>query len=139
MRAVTYTIKHDIKAIGSTIELLINTIQTEHILNDQILFEIKVVLNELINNALCHGNSCELNKATYVTCKLLKDNLYICVKDEGSGFNHKCETNSVEQYIEFINSTFSEHGRGLIIVEQLCDKVRFNICGNKVSIIKNLN
>jgi len=139
VKAVTYTIKHDIKALGSTIELVINAILSEHFMSDHILFEIKVVLNELIVNALCHGNKCELEKVTYVTFKLVNNNfLYISVKDEGYGFNQKLNQNSLDDYVQATNKSLCEHGRGLIIVDRLCDRVKFNRCGNKVSIIKNL-
>jgi len=139
VKAVTYAIKHDIKTLASTIDLVLNTIMSEHCISDQILFDIKVVLNELIVNALCHGNNCELEKVTYVTFKLVNDNyLYISVKDEGYGFKPKLNADSLDDYIEATNKSLCEHGRGLIIVEKLCDRVKFNRCGNKVSIFKNL-
>lgn len=139
MKAVTYTISNDMKALASTIDLILNSIISEHCMSDQILFEIKVVLNELIVNALCHGNSCELDKVTYVTLKLVNNNyLYISVKDEGYGFKPKLNTCSLNDYVEVINNSLCEHGRGLLIVDQLCDRVKFNRCGNRVSILKNI-
>jgi len=139
LKAVTYTIKHEIKALAGTIELVLNAIMSEHFISDKMLFEIKVVLNELIVNALCHGNNCELDKAIYLTFKLMNnDYLYISVKDEGCGFDKKHDTNLLDDYVEDTNKSLCEHGRGLIIVDRLCDRVKFNKCGNKVSIIKNL-
>jgi serine/threonine-protein kinase RsbW len=139
VRAITFTIQHNIKAVGSTIENILNAIQLKHILNEENLFEIKVVLNELIVNSLCHGNQCEIQKATYVTYKLMNDILYISVKDEGHGFEPKFEIVSMDDYIKTTNNNLCEHGRGLIIVEKLCDKVKFNKCGNKVAILKSLH
>ena len=139
MKAVTYTISNDMKALASTIDLILNNIISEHFMSDQILFEIKVVLNELIVNALCHGNNCELDKVTYVTLKIVNNNyLYISVKDEGYGFKSKLNTCSLNDYVQVINNSLCEHGRGLLIVDQLCDKVKFNKCGNRVSILKNI-
>lgn len=139
MKAITYTIKHDIKTLASTIDLVLNAIMSEHCMSDQILFEIKVVLNELIVNALCHGNNCELEKVTYVTFKLVNANyLYISVKDEGCGFKPNLDASSIDDYIEATNKELCEHGRGLLIVDRLCNRVKFNRCGNKVSIFKSL-
>lgn len=139
VKAITYTIKQDVKTLASTIDIVLNAITSEHFVSDQILFEIKVVLNELIVNALCHGNNCELEKVTYVTFKLVKNNyLYISVKDEGLGFNQKFDAKLLDDNIEATNKSLCEHGRGLIIVDRLCDRVKFNKCGNKVAIIKNL-
>lgn len=137
MKAVTYTISNDMKALASTIDLMINNIISERFMSDQILFEIKVVLNELIVNALFYGNNCELGKATYVTLKLVSNKyLYISVKDEGYGFKPKFNTCSLDDYVEVINNSLCEHGRGLLIVDRLCNRVKFNKSGNRVSILK---
>ncbi len=138
MKAVTYTIEHDITCLSSKIDLVLNAIMTEHYLSEQIMFEIKVILNELIVNALCHGNNCDLEKAIYVTFKLVNNTIYICVKDEGYGFKPKFKQTSIDDYAETINRSLCEHGRGLIIVDRLCDRVIYNKSGNKVSIFKNL-
>ena len=139
MKAITYTIQHDIKALAGTIDLVLRAVMSEHCMRDQILFEIKVVLNELIVNALCHGNNYELNKVTYVTLKLVNNHyLYISVKDDGCGFSQKLKISSLDDYIEATNKSLCEHGRGLIIVERLCDIVkfnRFNILDNKNTIM----
>jgi serine/threonine-protein kinase RsbW len=135
VRAVTYTINHNIKDVASTIDLILDYIRIDHSVGDDIIFEVKVVLNELIVNAICHGNNCDENKATYVTFKLINSYLYVSVKDEGAGFNHKL---SIDECIDYTNNECCEHGRGLVIVQQLCSKVKFNMCGNKVSIIKTL-
>jgi len=138
VKAITYTINHNIKALASKIDLVLNDIISEHSMSDIILFEIKVVLNELIINALCHGNNCEIEKVTFVTLKVINDDyLYISVKDEGFGFK-KLNIDFSDDNIEATNKSLCEHGRGLIIVDRLCDRIKFNRCGNKVSIIKNL-
>lgn len=122
------------------IDLLLKDIMLVHFICDDILFELKVVLNELITNALCHGNKCELNKVVYVTFKLVSYNyIYISVRDEGLGFKFEVNTKSIDDYLDKVNKELCEHGRGLVIVYSLCDKVKFNKCGNKVSILKKLS
>jgi serine/threonine-protein kinase RsbW len=139
VKAVTYAIKHDIKGLACLIKTVLKVIQTEYLVSEDTLFEIRVILNELIVNAICHGNNCGDDKGAYVTIKIFNDSyLYVCVKDEGCGFNHKVDLQKLGDYVEEKNNSFNEHGRGLIIVEQLSDKLKFNKCGNKVSIIKSL-
>jgi serine/threonine-protein kinase RsbW len=139
VKAITYTIKQDIKTLSDTINSILCDIALEHFISNEIIFELKVVLNELITNALCHGNKCELEKLIYVTLKLVSNKyLYISVKDEGFGFKPKINNQSIDVYLEEVNTSLCEHGRGLVIVNSLCDKVKFNRCGNKVSILKNL-
>jgi serine/threonine-protein kinase RsbW len=138
VKAITYTINHNIEALASSIDSVLNAIISKHCVSDMILFEIKVVLNELIVNALCHGNNCELEKDTIVTLKVINNNyLYISVKDEGYGFK-KLDICNLDNYLEATNESFCEHGRGLVIVDKLCNRIKFNMCGNKVSIIKKL-
>lgn len=139
MKAITYTIKQDVKTLSVTINLILSDIILEYFISNEIIFELKVVLNELITNALCHGNKCELEKLVYVTLKLVSNKyLYISVKDEGFGFNSKMSSQSLDDYLEEVNTSLCEHGRGLVIVNSLCDKVKFNRSGNKVSILKKL-
>jgi serine/threonine-protein kinase RsbW len=136
VRAVTYTINHNVKDIASTIELILEYISIGNSIQDDMIFEVRVVLNELIVNAICHGNNCDQNKTAYVTFKMINGYLYVSVRDEGVGFNHKI---SMDECINNVNNEFCEHGRGLVIVRQLCSRVKFNKCGNKVSIIKPFN
>ncbi len=140
MKAITYTIKQDTKTLSDAINLMLGDIILEHFISNDIIFELKVVLNELITNALCHGNKCELEKLIHVTLKLVSNKyLYVCVKDEGSGFKPQLCNQSFDAYLEEVNTSLCEHGRGLVIVNSLCDKVKFNKCGNKVSVLKNLD
>ncbi|PYG88118.1 serine/threonine-protein kinase RsbW [Ruminiclostridium sufflavum DSM 19573] len=139
MKAVTYTIKQDVKALSGTIDLMLCDIMSEHIMSDEIVFEIRVVLNELITNAFCHGNKCECGKVAFVTFKVLRhDYLYLSVKDEGRGFDPEIKGYSKADYLEEANKLLCEHGRGLVIVDSLCNRIKFNKCGNKVSVLKYL-
>lgn len=138
MKAVTYAIKHDIKGLACTISTVLADIQSRCFICENTIFEIKVILNELIVNAICHGNNCECDKGAYVTVKTFKDYVYISVQDEGNGFEYKKADISMDKNIQSKNDEFCEHGRGLIIVEQLCDKLKFNCYGNRVSVIKSI-
>jgi len=139
VKAVTYTIKHEMKELATTIDLILNNIMSKSCISDLVLFEVKVILNELIVNAFCHGNGCNAEKLIYVTFKMINNNyLYISVKDEGYGINAKFDVKSLNDYVDAANKLLCEHGRGLLIVNRLCVKVKFNRLGNKVSVIKSL-
>ncbi|ACL74786.1 ATP-binding protein [Ruminiclostridium cellulolyticum] len=137
MRAITYIINDPVN-VSDIVTLILDYITLGNSVSEDTLFEIKVILNELIVNALQHGNKSNHNKHTYVTFKLIDDDyLYVSVMDEGSGFNYS--KFSLVKDLDCTNSLYCDHGRGLVIVRQLCDKIKFNKCGNKVSIIKNLH
>ncbi len=142
MKAVTYTIKHDIKGLACFIKTVLDYIQSVQTMSEDTLFEIKVILNELIINAICHGNNCDEEKGAIVTIKIFQmvngAYLYISVKDEGCGFEKNIDLKRLGDYVEGMNNSFNEHGRGLIIVEQLSDRLKFCRYRSKVAVIKKL-
>ncbi len=137
MRAITYIINNPVD-VSDTVTLILDYISLGHCVCEDVIFEIKVILNELIVNAVQHGNNCNDSKHTYVTFKIIDNYLYVSVMDEGSGFNHT-KTALINNDLDCVNNLYCDHGRGLVIVRQLCDKIKFNKCGNKVAIIKNLD
>lgn len=137
MRAITYIINNPVD-VSDTVSLILDYISLGHCVCEDVIFEIKVILNELIVNAVQHGNNCNDSKHTYVTFKIIDNYLYVSVMDEGSGFNHT-KTALINKDLDCVNNLYCDHGRGLVIVRQLCDKIKFNKCGNKVAIIKNLD
>lgn len=104
------------------------------------LFEIKVVLNELLLNAIVHGNKKDYNKAVRVTVALGKSNdVYFIIEDEGGGYDCRCTIDSARENMCTSGVVdMKETGRGMVIVESLCEKVRFNKKGNRVVAIKSL-
>ena len=92
------------------------------------LFDIKVILNELVVNGAMHGNEEDLNKKVCLKLILDESSLKIIVKDEGRGVDfdpslYDCKEKSC-------------NGRGLLIVEALTDQLILN--ENEVIAIKNL-
>ncbi|NMW85339.1 ATP-binding protein [Peptoniphilus sp. AGMB00490] len=92
------------------------------------LFDIKVILNELVVNGAMHGNEEDLNKKVCLKLLLDEKSLKIIVKDEGRG-------------VDFDTSLYdctkkNCNGRGLLIVEALTDQLILN--KNEVIAIKNL-
>ncbi len=137
MKAITYIISNPVD-VSDIVSLILDYITLGHCVCEDVMFEIKVILNELIVNAVQHGNKCNEYKHTYVTFKIIDNFLYVSVVDEGSGFN-PAKTALINKNLDCVNNLYCDHGRGLVIVRQLCDKIKFNKCGNKVSIIKNLD
>lgn len=105
-------------------------------------FDIKVILSELLQNAIKHGNSMDTNKKILVDV-WLQDNsrvLGISVADQGRGFD---VDRTIRRKSDAIYSpdplTMDESGRGLFIVQNLCDDIKFNRMGNAITVKKRLN
>lgn len=122
------------------------------------LQSLKLVLQELLRNALEHGNLAisreeklklceegklegyvdEKSKKARLENKLLRlsvkirDQTFFCsVSDDGAGFDWRKNNNEVR--------TDDLTGRGLRLVESFCDSIEFNEKGNTVLIRKQLN
>ena len=92
------------------------------------LFDIKVILNELVVNGAMHGNKEDLDKKVCLKLILDSDSLKIIVKDEGRGVDFDTALYDCTQK--------RCNGRGLLIVEALTDQLILN--DNEVIAIKNL-
>ncbi len=81
------------------------------------LFEIRLILSELIVNSIRHGNKYDVEKKVNVHLKIEEDKIRIRVTDEGEGLsNDSCS----------VRDEFSESGRGLSLVESLSDSFYIN-------------
>lgn len=108
-------------------------------INDCTQFELKVILNELILNAIKHGNKCDISKKVKVSINLTKRGcVFFLIEDEGEGYDYNCRIKNKNIDIKEDFCDLKETGRGIIIVSNICDKIRFNRKGNKVIVLKKL-
>lgn len=98
----------------------------ETIKDEDIIFDIKTILTELIVNGVVHGNLMDQSKMVYLDITLENDDLVICVKDEGQGFEYCLDSYNVFD--------MKSSGRGLIMVNGLSDE--FSINNNEVFVRK---
>lgn len=101
------------KAVSYVLEKLSSVIR-----NEEIMFNIRIVINEIVINSYEHGNKCNRKKGINLKVCVNMDCIHINVKDEGDGINYIFNEN------RDINMTTS--GRGLRIVEHLVDELEIN-------------
>ena len=102
--------------------------------------ELKVVLSELLINAIKHGGKTDRGSFVKIVAGMVTDDCaLLIVEDDGEGY----DTTLFGQYrgmapvgdqIEDINET----GRGIYIVKNLCEDFMVNEKGNKVVVNKRL-
>lgn len=134
-------IKSNTSNVRSLVDNIIDFIcKSYNSINEDVLFDIRVVLNELFQNAVRHGNKEDDNKVVRVRTGIVnKGYIYFVIEDEGEGFNYNCVydvCNQLRGDVDFCQ--LKENGRGMLIVRNLCDRVRFNKKGNKVVVLKRL-
>ncbi len=90
---------------------------------------IKVLLRELLMNAVVHGN--RFNKELLVKCaieRVEEKRFRVSVEDEGKGFDHRSLQDGDQDF------EFSECGRGYLLIKRLSDRIQFNDKGNRVTV-----
>jgi serine/threonine-protein kinase RsbW len=95
-------------------------------------FQIEMALREALANAVLHG--CNADPSKRIECSVTSDEdrgILIVVRDPGKGFDAAkvpCPTN--EQNI------FSDHGRGIFLINALMDEVQYERNGAEIQMRK---
>lgn len=151
-----YEIACSLKDISKVVDNLTKDLAVNGFTDRSRIDEIKIALQEIIINAIEHGNL-EISfkdkskflenginiediikkyskkekysdrKVTITYCNN-KNKVIYKIKDEGKGFNWK---NTVKKIIKKDNLML-EHGRGLLLANKYFDKLKFNEKGNEV-------
>lgn len=114
--------------LPSAIFYTIKECQWRGIDNENLLNTISVCTDEILTNALVHGNGGDPKKNISITLNYDAEKFTLTVKDEGKGFDVK---NFSQQLKE--NHLDIPSKRGLFIVEYLMDEVSFNAKGNQIT------
>lgn len=110
------------KFVNNTLDSL------ENILNDKdLMFDIRLILSELIVNGALHGNECLESKDVNLCLKLLGNKIIIEVMDEGEGIGDF-------DLGRYNPKDLKSWGRGLVLVNGLSDELYVD--KNKVVSIK---
>ncbi len=125
-------IPSDIKYIRRVSSGILKWLQPRK-LDDSTLFDIRLCVEEVVRNAITHGNNNDKGLEVLVSYWLEGDGLIIEVEDSGRGFDlGKVPDPTIEENL------MKGSGRGVYIVRKLMDKMEFNDRGNKVRLIKYL-
>ncbi|NOX88449.1 MAG: ATP-binding protein [Calditrichaeota bacterium] len=130
----TVTFPSHIKYL-ETIERITSQIASELHFEETIRDDLSIVVTELFNNALHHGNKGDQSKKIKITFRVREKCLQVSVRDEGAGFDPKKIKNPLSP-----ENIYEVGGRGLFLVEQLVDEMRYNITdkGSEIIILKKL-
>ena len=93
---------------------------------------IQLALNEALANAVLHGAKADPSKS--IECEVACDEsrgVLIVVRDPGKGFDPTSIPSPV-----IGQNVYSEHGRGIYLINQLMDEVKFLKNGTEIQMIK---
>jgi len=121
----------DAEAIATVVDTISQTLVQLGV-PEQKRFEIALAAQEALANAVVHG--CGNDPTKQVRCQLQADpqgRILICVTDPGPGFSEDHVPDPKQQ-----ERMYADHGRGVYLIRQLMDEVRFERPGNEIRMWK---
>lgn len=101
---------------------------------EDVLFAVRLALEEAVVNAIRHGNKADPNKKIRVDYLIEDARLIINIEDEGRGFDLESVPDpTAEENLE------ADHGRGILLMRVYMDEVVYSQKGNRVTLIKMLD
>lgn len=109
------------------VEQLVEQLASRYRLDQEKHDNLLISLTEAVSNAIIHGNKQDRSKVVRIGFTQLTDGLAIRVSDQGGGFN----------YDSLPDPTCPERicecgGRGVFLMHQLCDRMRYTDGGATV-------
>jgi serine/threonine-protein kinase RsbW len=115
------------------VEEYVKALVDKYRLSPDIYPNILISLTEAVNNAMMHGNKQDAKKEIHI--RLMKQDGKLCfiVSDQGKGFD----------YVNLPDPTAPENvtkvgGRGVFLMQQLCDSIRYHDNGSTVELVFHL-
>jgi len=116
------------------VEQFVEEISDEYQLYGNYFGNILMALTEAVQNAIIHGNGMDRKKVVRIRQESTKEGLWICVLDEGNGFDHHAYLPLKDQEKEF-----STEKNGLLLIQKLTDEVRFKNNGRLIEMLFMIN
>jgi serine/threonine-protein kinase RsbW len=128
---LSVTLCADRKAVDPVVQSVMNVVREMKCIEGK-EDNIELALTEALSNAVVHGAHSDPSKI--IECDVACDEAHgmlIVVRDPGPGFDvgkipDPCEGENI----------FSNHGRGIYLINQLMDEVRFHKNGTEIHMIK---
>ncbi len=111
------------------LESFLNNLIEKYDVNKERYPDILISLTEAVNNAIIHGNKEDRSKLVRIYHCLEESNLCIKVCDQGAGFNPEIIQDPTCPTCREIPG-----GRGVFLMEQLADEIKFLDQGTKVEL-----
>lgn len=127
---VVFEVPGDLAAIEGVVDHAVEHCVPARLDRRRLLFNFRVGLTEAIANAILYGNSADPEKRVLVELRAVPGEVLVRVSDEGSGFDPE----AVPDPRLPENLTLPD-GRGVFLMRELMDEVRFNRSGNAVTLI----
>ena len=127
------TLESDFKIIPKFIEEALGRINKEFQLTEDEIFDLTLVLEESITNAVKHGNKSAPDLKVEITITSEEERLLIKVKNGGPGFDDKKVPDPTRK-----DKLMKTSGRGIFLIKKTMDEVSFHDHGREIHMLKAL-
>jgi serine/threonine-protein kinase RsbW len=125
------TVPAHFEAVATAADTIAETLSQLEV-PEQKRLEIGLAVQEALVNAVVHG--CGSDPTKNVTCRMQSDDdarIIIIVSDPGPGFNSVSVPDPKQK-----ENLHSDHGRGVYLIRQLMDEVKFERSGSEIRMWK---
>ena len=121
----------DAEAVAAVVDSISETLERLEV-PEQKRFEVALAVQEALANAVVHG--CGNDRSKQIRCRLKSDpkgRIVIIVTDPGPGFSQELQPDPKGN-----ENLYADHGRGVYLIRQLMDEVRFERSGSEIMMWK---
>ena len=116
--------------VDEAVEVVARHLEAAFVDRHTIRFNLRVALAEAVANAILYGNCEDPDKGVGIRVLFGRNAVEMEVTDEGCGFDFR---NVPDPTLRA--NLMRPYGRGLFLIRQLVDEVRFNEAGNSICMI----
>ncbi|NQT27831.1 ATP-binding protein [candidate division KSB1 bacterium] len=122
------TIPSKLEQLKCVEKLTVQAAELTQLSEDQ-LDNLAIAVTEAVGNAIMHGNKKDPKKEVVIQYKLGPHAIHVSIADEGGGFNPDQIANPLNP-----DNLMKESGRGIFILKQLMDEVKFDFSSKGTTI-----
>lgn len=127
---IEFEVPSFISLMHTILDYLLRRVEKNGVINSE-NSNLFVALDEAFVNAVKHGNKFDSKKLVRITAEVSTKEARFTVEDEGDGFNVAEIPDPTN-----VENLFKTSGRGVLIIHNVMDEVRYNERGNRVEMVK---
>ena len=125
---------NDLRQIERAVEYVMQRCAACRAHAHRLRLNLRVSLTEALSNAMLYGNARDPHKRVRVEVTVGEREISVCITDEGAGFDPRGVPDPTTP-----DNLMKSKGRGLFLMRELMDEVRYNERGNQVTLVLRLD